>query len=114
HVYNCSWGLWLHMTAENTLMPDYLFDELYPSSSLPLYKGWNFVSYPSVQPRTTADALGYISGGNWDRVEHYDAQSGWLIYDGPGGETDTLTNMEAGRGYWIHCTQDATWDLPYT
>ncbi|UCF08696.1 MAG: right-handed parallel beta-helix repeat-containing protein [Thermoplasmata archaeon] len=115
HTYNCSWGLWLHMTAGTVLVPNYFFDEFYPTHENPIYlhKGWNFVGYPSLTNRNIATALSSISG-HYDKVEHYDAASGQLqTYDGPGGETDTLFSMEMGRGYWIHCTNDVQWTIGY-
>ncbi|UCF07479.1 MAG: hypothetical protein JSW28_07465, partial [Thermoplasmata archaeon] len=113
HTYNCSWGLWLHMKTDRVLIPNYLFEEFYPGGSQQLYNGWNFVGYPSLTNRNIATALSGIDG-YYDKVEHYDAASGqWQTYDGPGGETDTLTSIEMGRGYWIHCTNDVQWDITY-
>ena len=107
-------GLWVHALSDTTLIPDHkdpTTDPLFPGTNIPLYPGWNFVSYPSVTPRSVSSAMGFIS---YDLIQTYDAATGvWLNNDGPGGSFDTLTDMELGRGYWIHTNQAQTWSVPY-
>jgi hypothetical protein len=73
-----------------------------------LEQGWNFVGYPSVTTRLINDALG---GVTYDIVQTYDAVTGqWLSYNGSSG---SLSQMEMGRGYWIHCTASSMWQVDY-
>jgi hypothetical protein len=64
--------------------------------------------YPSVENRAIDTAL---AGVPYDMVQTYDAITGqWLGYDGSSG---SLTQMEMGRGYWIHCTASSIWQVDY-
>lgn len=107
-------GLWILMNNDSTLIPDQILpDPESPPYVVLLLEGWNFVGYPSAQTRTVANAL---SGINYSVVMTYDAATGdWLRYDGPGGDLDSLTHMEMGRGYWIYSTEpmEQEWSLPY-
>jgi hypothetical protein len=84
-----------------------------PTLPINIMYGWNFVGYPSVITRTVDQGLSSIV---WDEVQMYDAATDtWYFNDGPGGDTDTLTDMETGRGYWVHCPIQAggTLTIPY-
>jgi hypothetical protein len=73
-----------------------------------LEAGWNLVGYPSIQTRSVNDAL---AGVPYDMIQTYDAESGqWLSNNGTSGN---LTQMEMGRGYWIHCTGSYSWQVAY-
>jgi hypothetical protein len=93
-------GIWIHMTAPGTLKPNH-FDPSpitppWPGVLIQMYEGWNFVGYTSIVTRTVADALSSIS---YDQVMTYDAATDtWWDSD-----SGSLTDMEMGRGYWIHC-----------
>jgi hypothetical protein len=100
-------GLWIHMKNDAL----FILDHKVPSAGLQeimlLTRGWNFVGYPSVTTRSVSVAL----VGSYDQVQTYDASSGqWLSYDGGSG---LLTDMELGRGYWIHVTAEFTWQVDY-
>jgi hypothetical protein len=100
-------GLWIHMKNDAL----FILDHKVPSTGLQeimlLTRGWNFVGYPSVTTRSVSVAL----VGSYDQVQTYDASSGqWLSYDGGSG---LLTDMELGRGYWIHVTAEFTWQVDY-
>lgn len=112
YAYN---GLWILMNKDATLIPDQSIpDPAAPPYVVLLLEGWNFVGYPSAQTRTVDDAL---TGISYSIVMTYDAATGeWLENDGPGGDPDTFTNMEIGKGYWIYSTDpmEQEWNVPYT
>jgi hypothetical protein len=107
-------GIWIKMKNDAILEVNHHI----PQSGDPAYIidiefGWNFVGYPSVTTRTVTQALSSIV---WDMVQMYDAATDtWYFNDGPGGDTDTMTQMELGRGYWIHCPLETggIWSLSY-
>jgi hypothetical protein len=105
-------GLWIHMKNDAVLIPDHqdpTTNPMFPGAiPIQLEPGWNFVGYPSIITRLIDNALG---GVPYDMVQTYDAQTGqWLSYDGSSG---SLTQMEMGRGYWIHCTGFDLWAVSY-
>jgi hypothetical protein len=104
-------GLWILMKEDAVLIPDHkdpLTDPIFNVTFIGLEIGWNLVSYPSVQTRSVNDAL---AGVPFDMIQTYDAESGqWLTHNGTSG---SLTQMEMGRGYWIHCTSPYDWKLAY-
>jgi hypothetical protein len=104
-------GLWIHMLADDILIPDHKDPTVLPlweGYPIELEIGWNFVGYPSVLTRSTGDAL---SGVSYDLVQTYDAATDqWYEWDGSQGD---LTQMEMGRGYWIHCYEAGSWVLDY-
>jgi hypothetical protein len=104
-------GLWILMKNDAVLIPNHkdpTTDPMFNVSMVGLEAGWNFVGYPSVYTRSINYAL---AGVPYDLVQTYDAASGqWLSYDGTSG---SLTQMEVGRGYWIHCTTSHNWQVAY-
>jgi len=101
-------GLWIHMKNDAL----FILDHKVPSTGLQeimlLTRGWNFVGYPSAQTRLIDNAL---AGVPYDMVQTYDTVTRqWLSYNGSSG---SLTQMEMGRGYWIHATADHVWDVDY-
>jgi hypothetical protein len=108
------YGIWIKMKNDAVLIVNH---NIPPSGDPPLVMaieyGWNFVGYPSVTTQSVSQAL---SGFVWDEVQMYDAATdAWYFNDGPGGDVDTLAQMELGRGYWIHCPIQAggIWSLSY-
>ena len=101
-------GLWIRATEEALLsVPGSA-----PSSvGIPLKAGWNLIGYPSTQLKPIADALTSIEG-KYTFVYAYDASdmtNRWKKYDPSAPPfVNDLTEMEPGRGYWIHVTLDAT------
>lgn len=94
-------GFWVNMTQAATLVvtgstPD--------STTMPVCTGWNLVGYPTPETRDLPDALDSISG-EYALVNAY--KPPWQKFD-PNGPpfANTLTDMEAGFGYWINATQD--------
>jgi len=73
------------------------------STSIPLYKGWNFVGYPTLNDTVAiAEAL---SGTGYDKVEGFDKDA--LPYYLKILSDDYV--MKPGEGYWIHVPADTTW-----
>jgi len=73
------------------------------STSIPLYKGWNFVGYPTLNDTVTiAEGL---AGTSYDKVEGFDK-------DAPPYYLRILSDdyvMKPGEGYWIHVPEDTIW-----
>ncbi len=103
-------GLWVHMINNAVLIPDLIIQDPGYFEFVPLSKGWNFIGYPSV---TTRDVTTALAGVPYDMVQTYDAATGqWISYDPNTGSGD-LTEMDLGRGYWIHATASDIWEVYY-
>jgi hypothetical protein len=104
-------GVWIHMKNDAVLITD---TEVPPSDywvNIPLHPGWNFVGYPSGQPRTVVDAL---AGVPYTIIYTYDSTSDqWLSYDPGSYSPDNLSELEIGRGYWIYCESFHLWQVYY-
>ncbi len=95
-------GLWVYITnvgSDGALVVD--GDE--PSTTqVQLRAGWNLVGYPSLSSAAASVTLPAAA----DRMAYENLASPNLI-------TDTVSlagvTMEAGQGYWVHCTADAVW-----
>jgi hypothetical protein len=76
--------------------------------TISLSPGWNFISFPKQPPNT---AIGTVLAGvsaNVAIVWGYDNQNKtWQKYI-PGGASNSLSTMEASRGYWIYMTATGT------
>jgi hypothetical protein len=81
---------------------------MWGGSYIELERGWNLVGYPSVITRSISEELSDVS---YDLIQHFDAETGsWLEWDKTSGD---LTNLEMGKGYWIHCYAKDTWHVDY-
>jgi parallel beta-helix repeat protein len=102
-----SMGLWIFCNQTNGSL--YTYPGTPPSSNqfISLKKGWNLVGYPSLTNRDRNDALNnLIHDIHVDAVWSYDSKSEvWNRM----GESDYFL---IGHGYWIHTTQDCTWEVP--
>jgi hypothetical protein len=102
-------GFWILMKNDAILIPDHndpTTDGGFPGSTpVDLVAGWNFVGYPSV----TDSPLATLTGFTYDIVWAFDGGQ-WKYYDGTSG---TLTQLEVGMGYWIHCPFPGTWNVAY-
>ena len=77
------------------------------NQSIPLYKGWNMVGYPSQSNKYRPDALNnLVFGTEVDAVWTYN--SGTQKWE----EVGELNYFVVGKGYWIHATQDCVWEVP--
>ena len=105
-------GLWIYITTPGGTVLE--ADGEAPVGTyvnqIPLQQGWNFVGYPSVTQRTTANALTGLS--QWRVVCHFDSNldswTGW----GTGSQND-LTDMTSGEGYWVYMDGSEVWDIQY-
>ena len=101
-------GLWLYATQNAT----WTVNGTWPgSTSIPLKTGWNLVGYPGQTIKSVSDALSSIAG-KYTKVYTYlafDDADPWKVYDVslPVFLND-LTQIQAGRAYWIYVTQDCT------
>ena len=101
-------GLWLYATQNAT----WTVNGSWPSSTpIALKTGWNLVGYPGQTSKTVADALTSIAG-KYTKVYTYNAfddADPWKVYDVtlPPFLND-LSQIQAGRAYWIYATQDCT------
>ncbi len=102
-------GFWIKMNIASTLT----VTGTNPSpQAMALCTGWNLVSYPRLQTQPIATALASIAG-RYNLVYAYDASDmndPWKKYDpdAPPYAND-LTEMRAGRGYWIRANQNCSW-----
>ena len=95
-------GLWINMLNSANLTVE--GDEP-ASTNIPLYAGWNLVSYPSLTPDIVANALW---GTGADHVEVFDPAEPYLIREvGP----DYV--MQPGEGYWVHVPADTVWIIDW-
>jgi hypothetical protein len=105
-------GFWILMKNDAVLIPGHSDPTTDPfflgDTPIGLEPGWNFIGYPSLVTRPISNAL---AGVPYDMVQYYDElTSQWLYYDGSAG---SLTQMEMGKGYWIHCTAPHLWQVDF-
>ena len=98
-------GFWIEVNQDTELT----VEGLYPSTvSIPLYTGWNLISYPGEVATSVPVALSSISE-KYEKVFSYRAgeTNPWKVYDisVPPWVND-LDTLEPGFGYWIYITQD--------
>jgi hypothetical protein len=103
-------GLWIHMINATLFVPVQNVPITGgPTYDVPVYMGWNLVSYPSSIRQDVPSALGSL---DYDVIMTYDAASGrWLRYEkGTGGN---LAEMVIGHGYYIHMLSTEQWIVDY-
>jgi hypothetical protein len=86
------------MTSHDNLT---VVGEVPHNTTIQLYKGWNFVGYPSFTDRTVGDAL---NGLPYEQVEGYENSPPYYLRIL--SDSDVMT---AGCGYWIRVAEDCTW-----
>ena len=91
-------AIWLHTTQACTLD---VWGTTPSTTNIPLYAGWNLVSYPTQTQKTVGTALW---GTSADIVEIFDAASPYQIK-----EVGPSYVMKPGEGYWIHVVADCIW-----
>lgn len=103
-----SMGIWIKMKQN----AEFLLPGKFPSSStVPLFTGWNLVSYRGNRSSPIGEALSSISG-KFERVMTHKAEDmsdPWKIYDplAPSYVND-LSVMEPGLGYWIRVKENCS------
>ncbi len=76
-----------------------------------LSSGWNFISLSRQPPiSSTGTVLADVSPGVRIVWGYDNEQKAWKKW-APGGTTNTLLTMEAGKGYWIYMDGAATIDM---
>jgi len=97
-----------------------VYDEManYTATTLPasgttlnLYTGWNLISLPLMPEDTSIASLLSSINGNYSIIWEYiasDTSDHWKKYDPSAPFGNDLTNMEAGKGYWIMMISDDT------
>ena len=78
--------------------------EIPKTTTIQLYKGWNFVGYPSLTNRTVGDALSDI-WGNVTQVEGFNEMNEPYYLEILSEEDIMVT----GCGYWICVIKDCEW-----
>jgi parallel beta-helix repeat protein len=99
-------GIYIHITNQNGAA--LVLNNSRPSSnqSIPLYKGWNMVGYPSQSNKLRPDALyNLVFGIEVDAIWTFNPDSQQWEDVGPSD------HFEPGRGYWIHSNIDITWEI---
>lgn len=101
-------GVWIKMKGDAGLS----LAGSFPSTlSIPMYQGWNLISYGGDLPRPLTEALSSISG-KYEKVSCYkasDPADPWKGYaPGAPSSSNDLTQMEPGLGYWVLVNQNCT------
>ncbi len=103
-------GYWVEVTSACTLQ---FTSTSAPSSSysIPLYAGWNLVSYPRMSPKAVSEALATIA----DKVllvfaADAGSPNGWLRHNPTAPAwANSLTTFQPGVGYWIKVSANTVW-----
>jgi hypothetical protein len=81
------------------------------NESIPLYAGWNLVSYKSIETKEVLEAITSIID-KLNSIWTYDenAPDNWLQYF-PGGHPyfNDLRYIEPGRAYWLDMKENGQW-----
>jgi hypothetical protein len=98
---NTTMGIWINITMDSTLA----MVGLAPiCTSIPLYSGWNLVSYPGFMPQSVSNALSSIS---YQKVEGPDP--GVPPYYAK--RLMDFDTMMPGSGYWIMVDTFQVWTV---
>jgi len=76
------------------------------STNIPLYAGWNLVSYPSLDDTMTVALALWGTGA--DNVEVFDPAEPYLVR-----EVGATYVMQPGEGYWVHVPADTVWTVDW-
>ena len=97
-------GYWIYMSAPATL----IVQGSQPSTTqIQLRAGTNLVGYPSSTPRGVVEALSSIAG-RYTKVFGYIGGQWKQYIVGAPPFVNTLTQLEAGHGYWIYTSEACT------
>jgi hypothetical protein len=100
-------GFWIHVTEPGGVQFEYPGTEPSSNQTIPLYKGWNQVGYPSLTSYNRSVGLNNLTfGTDVDCIQWYDAATkSWHIM----GPDDYFV---PGKGYWMHSKVDVEWEVP--
>jgi parallel beta-helix repeat protein len=100
-------GIWIHITRPGGVRFRLQGTQPVTNQSVPIYKGWNLVGYPSTKKYDRTNGLNNIFfGADVDCIQWYDALTQkWHFMDS--GDL-----FVPGRGYWVHSKIDALWEVP--
>ncbi len=99
---NLNYGYWISSLANQTLTIE--GQEFTYPISFNLTKGWNLISYPSLDTASINQSLGNIT---YDIVLAYEDNK-WFGYS-PNRLLATLQNLTPWQGYWVKVPQNTTW-----
>jgi hypothetical protein len=97
-------GYWIRITAATTQTLTLNYEPARDDTPIPLYEGWNLVSYLPDRTLVVTKALESISG-DYDLVRSYDG--GGKTYMPAQPQFSDLTEMEPGYAYWIKISEGA-------
>ncbi len=102
-----SHGYWVHVTQACTLS----LDGTPPAApSIPLYKGWNLVSFPKMSPQSVAESLDSIIDTVILVYADDKGSTGWKKYNPSAPPwANKLSTFYPGEGYWIKVSEDTVW-----
>jgi hypothetical protein len=100
-------GFWINIIEPGTTLFLPKGDLPNSTQNISLYKGWNMLGYPSLTNRNRTAALNnLVFDTHVDSVWTFDAAT--QTWD----EIDENDYFHLGKGYWVHATQDCTWEVP--
>jgi hypothetical protein len=97
-------GYWIRITAATTQTLILNYEPARDDTPIPLYEGWNLVSYLPDRTLVVTKALESISG-DYDLVRGFDG--GGKTYMPAQPQFSDLTEMEPGYAYWIKISEGA-------
>ncbi len=101
-------GYWVNVNTETDLIIN--GNEL-SDPSIMLVSGWNLVGYNNSEPLKTEDAL-YSINEYYQSIWGYENQKGWSKFiKGASNETNNLSELKPGVGYWINVNEDCVLDI---
>ncbi len=92
-------GVWVHATSAGEIVGP---GDNIGSTTIPLYRGWNLVSYPSGTVNVTS---GVMSGISYTYLEDYNSSAQSM--QGVAGSDMMLP----GHGYWIYADTNENWSV---
>jgi parallel beta-helix repeat protein len=100
-------GIWIHITRHGGVRVRLQGTQPMVNQSIPIYRGWNLVGYPSMKKYNRALGLNNMFfGSDVDCIQWYDTfTERWHFMD-PG---DLFV---PGRGYWVHSKVTTVWEVP--
>ena len=97
-------GLWVHIPGGVSVDLPLAGTTPVGTTDIILKKGWNLVGYP--YDGAPQDASTALAGVSWDLIQICDQTRPYNLKSVSGSYI-----MEAGKGYWIHVTDDTTWTV---